>query len=445
MKKIILTALSFCVLMGCDKSDTNEVFAQAVTERIEQAKQELRQELTDAPYGWKVAYFPKNTILGGFAFLMKFNANEVTMLSDAENIIFNQNDIPQETGLYKIKSGQTITLSFTTKNHIHKLAEPLTPNFRGTGYFGEFDFLYFGKEDNRLKFRTQKDGNFVYFEKATEQDWLNFNEINKVYNDFRRKPYLFETFSTNEQGEQKKYRFTMNNRRRFSLVGVNDSQNVGISIHTDGIYFSPEIQIDRKKFGKLQKEENKYVATVEGVTLEIVREIEPEIPIASDDTKDINTKISGFALLVQHLKNNEHTSQEFKKMLSVSEGKDLFMVRIEFIDSQKVRLDVMHNFDGSIHSLQAFFPYEVRDGKLFFGLETDYASTDDELWAADENEDVFLKAMAMIVFIQDRGTEGFFVEKIDDKVEPLDNDVYLLKTSKSEEPQITIPMWGIPI
>lgn len=443
MKKLVLVAISFFVLGACSKSEVNQTFTQPTAQRVKEAQKELQNELINAPYGWKMAYFPKKSILGGFAFLMKFDENQVTMLSDSENIIFNQKNIPQETGLYEIKVGQTILLSFTTKNHIHKLAEPMTPNFRGTGYYGEFEFLYFGKEGDRLKFRTQKEESFVYFEKATEEDWQNFNQINEVYNEFRKKPYLFETIFTNEQGEQKKHRFTMNNRRRFSLAGVNGVQNVGISIMPNSIHFSPEIEIDGKKFGKLLKDGNKYTETIDGTTLEIVREAEPEIPVEADDTKDINTKITGFALLSEHLKNNENTSEEFRKMLTVSDDHDLFMVRLDFIDSERVRLDVMNSFNGSTHTLHAFFPYEVREGKLFFGLDTDYASTNDDIWGADENDAVFIKAMQIIVFFQDQGTEGFYVQKSDEKVEPLDNDLYILKTHK--KPQISIPMWGVPI
>ena len=43
----------------------------------------------------------------------------------------------------------------------------------GVGYEGNFEFIYFGKEGNKLKFKTQRKDTeqFVYFEPATAQDW----------------------------------------------------------------------------------------------------------------------------------------------------------------------------------------------------------------------------------------------------------------------------------
>ena len=84
---------------------------------------------------------------------------------------------------YEIKWGQGTLLSFTTKNYLHELSDA-KKGIPGVGFAGDFEFVYFGKEGNKLKFRTQrkKTEQFVYFEPATAQDWADIETLSKNIN-----------------------------------------------------------------------------------------------------------------------------------------------------------------------------------------------------------------------------------------------------------------------
>ena len=58
------------------------------------------------------------------------------------------------------------------KNYIHELSDAMQGE-QGKGLEGEFEFIYLGKEGNKLKFKTQRQATeqIVYFEPATAQDW----------------------------------------------------------------------------------------------------------------------------------------------------------------------------------------------------------------------------------------------------------------------------------
>lgn len=86
MKKIITVSLITLSLFSCQKNEPDDLFGKSPAERFAQSQNDLRQALTVPSQGWKLSYFTKENIFGGFTFLMKFNANgQVEMVSDIEN------------------------------------------------------------------------------------------------------------------------------------------------------------------------------------------------------------------------------------------------------------------------------------------------------------------------------------------------------------------------
>ena len=56
MKYLLTTAFIALLLASCQKD--HNVFEQSPSERMLQQRIALQKELTEAPYGWKVLYFP---------------------------------------------------------------------------------------------------------------------------------------------------------------------------------------------------------------------------------------------------------------------------------------------------------------------------------------------------------------------------------------------------
>lgn len=150
------------LLCSCEKEN---IFELSPTERATKQMADLRQELTAAPYGWQVTYFPKVDSLlftnpnvhikerdfepkeygyGGHTFFMSFLSDgTVEMQSDEKAAI----DTDKRQSEFEVNQNTVTQLSFTTFTYIHRLV-----NERLNGVA---DFLYAGKDSlGQLHFRT---------------------------------------------------------------------------------------------------------------------------------------------------------------------------------------------------------------------------------------------------------------------------------------------------
>ena len=151
MKKILFVFF-LATFVSCQKNEPEDLFGKTPAERFEQNKNELLTALTASEQGWKLSYFTNSETFGGYTLLMKFDRNgRVEMTSDIGE------EFSSTQSQYTIQEAQGTLLVFSTYNHIHKLADPQNPSdLNGKGLEGEFQFIYYGKEGNKLKFRTQR-------------------------------------------------------------------------------------------------------------------------------------------------------------------------------------------------------------------------------------------------------------------------------------------------
>ncbi len=154
--------LPLLLLAACSSND--DVFDKSPSQRSSESIASLKDELVNAPHGWRVIYFPKTDSLlfsnpseliphsgfrgrygyGGDCFTMKFNAdNTVEMRADYTA----QSVATAQRSEYLVSRNSYTQLSFITYNYLHQLV-----NDR---FAGSSDFLYVGKnEDGELVFRT---------------------------------------------------------------------------------------------------------------------------------------------------------------------------------------------------------------------------------------------------------------------------------------------------
>ena len=174
MKKLIYILAGVLTLSSCQKNEPDDLFGgKTPSQRFEQSQAELRRELAKPENGWKLTYFTNDKKFGGFTFLMKFTPEGLVEMNSDMGLTSSST-----TSKYEIQEGQGTMLVFTTKNYIHELSDSYTHmDLRGKGYEGEFQFIYYGKEGNKLKFRTQRKATeqYVYFEPATAEDWNNIH------------------------------------------------------------------------------------------------------------------------------------------------------------------------------------------------------------------------------------------------------------------------------
>ncbi len=182
---IILTSLS------CSRNEDS--FEDSPAQRTAKHLYDLRKELTEAPYGWRMIYFSKTDSLlfadkdaiietmgdylslygyGGHYFQVKFRENgTLQMLAD-----YNQKSVtqPQES-LFEVKQNSFTQLSFVTYNYLHQLVNEK--------FVGASDFLYVGKDFRKnLIFKTTNSAEvareYIILEKIlTQADWQGSNNI----------------------------------------------------------------------------------------------------------------------------------------------------------------------------------------------------------------------------------------------------------------------------
>lgn len=123
--------LLLLVLAGCGRSDVDLTFDQTPNERMSELQREVKQQLIEAQYGWRV--LSSTLTKGDYGHYMDFDANgekdRVRMVSDINGIT---SGIVRTSG-YRVKLINAPMLSFETYNYIHELADP-DPNVIGGEY-----------------------------------------------------------------------------------------------------------------------------------------------------------------------------------------------------------------------------------------------------------------------------------------------------------------------
>ena len=128
--------LPLLLLAACSSND--DVFDKSPSQRSSESIASLKDELVNAPHGWRVIYFPKTDSLlfsnpseliphsgfrgrygyGGDCFTMKFNAdNTVEMRADYTA----QSVATAQRSEYLVSRNSYTQLSFITYNYLHQL------------------------------------------------------------------------------------------------------------------------------------------------------------------------------------------------------------------------------------------------------------------------------------------------------------------------------------
>lgn len=256
MKKILvnigLVLVGALSIVSCQSDNFDNKFDENPTERTEKRRTELRNNLMSSEYGWKMTYFTDNSQLGGFSYLFKFlDDSNVEMISDFDN---KNGYKPLEPRIseYDILLGNTVGLLFTTDNYIHLLANnsiypSSIPKLKGQGYKGDFEFSYYGSNDEGLDFKSVRKHINVKFEAATAQDWVDFASHSAVMDQLStKKNFVIE----NVNGEVEEYNFTYRKDSRFGFIltpdyySVNVNGGVGFGFAKDHVKISPEIELE---------------------------------------------------------------------------------------------------------------------------------------------------------------------------------------------------------
>jgi len=253
--KYLMVAFLAIHLLGSCASDTEAEpkFDKTPVERLNEQKSELNTALLSSEFGWKAVYFTDDTQLGGYTHLFKFSADgKVQMASDFDD------DTKTYQSTYNIVLGSTVSLLFDTYNRIHLLSDsnsfPPGTALQGKGYLGDFQFLYYGRENEDILFKSNRLVRDIRFVKATAQDWADLPknldmEQNVIGGDNRP---LFRLLETNDGKATHIYEFSFNAATRFAIsksidAGSSDVIDMGVGYNPTGIVVSPAVEVGGQK------------------------------------------------------------------------------------------------------------------------------------------------------------------------------------------------------
>ena len=433
MKKLLYLPIIVLALFACQKNEPDDLFGgKNPSQRFQQNQAELRQELTSPEQGWKLVYYTNEKKFGGFIILMKFTPEGlVTMNSDIGATTSST------TSKYEIKWGQGTMLSFTTKNHIHELSDS-TKGETGVGYEGNFEFIYFGKEGSKLKFKTQRKDTekFVYFEPATAQDWNTIQTLSsnvKTLEDNIDNYYFTVSTTASSTG------YEMNFANRFITITSLDgssTQKASVYATETGIGFKPALTFEGKTFTGLTRDNSTtpptYKTTVDGVTAQMTYSLVPPEAFINDDYRDINTRVVAFILLTNVMKENTRIAQTpfYENVLKVNNTTDFTRIQLVF-QGTKCVVGLAYNFNGTESYYITVFDYELKNKRFY--LKNKVENTLPAQWQAPANGAILQKARSAINYFASIASDGLYVNKLSRSIGNYSNPAYTLQSHNTPE------------
>jgi len=411
MKRLLLLPIIALVLFSCQKNEPDDLFGgKNPSQRFQQNQAELRQELTSPEQGWKFVYYTNDKKFGGFIILMKFTPEGlVTMNSDIGATTSST------TSKYEIKWGQGALLSFTTKNHIHELSDS-TKGETGVGYEGNFEFIYFGKEGNKLKFKTQRSDTeqFVYFEPATAQDWNTIQTLSsnvKTLEDNIDNYYFTVSTTASSTG------YEVNFANRFITVTSLDgssTQKASVYATETGIGFKPALTFEGKTFTGLTRDNSTtpptYKTTVDGVTAQMTYSLVPPEAFINDDYKDMeNIRL----FLIDPAPFRKGTSDSFyNDILKVDDSKEWFVFRVSLQTNGKCQIQVAYEFETNKPSYYLVSTtYELKNKRLYISDNVLSSGYSNAVWNNAENAAIKARATVTAAKFLEIASDGLYIKK----------------------------------
>ena len=422
-KFLLITLLASLALTSCQKNEPEDLFGKNASQRFEDKQAELRHELTSAPNGWRLTYFTNTEYFGGYNVLMKFTNDGLVQMSSDINLENGTSSVT--TSQYQILLGQGTMLSFVSKNHLHILADS-NKGERGKGFYGEFEFLYYGKEGDKLKFKTQRSATeqFVYFEKATPEEWANIGDKWSNFVDIMKDRFHYVVEVTGPEGTEN-YSIGSSRYRKVGFTSLDDPRKevitAGASLLEDGLVFKPAVTFQGKEFTKLTKDTSttppSYKATNGGVTVKLYYRVNPPDSFFGNDYKDFTVGPISAWICSSYFFEHQYTAPYFYNNY-IRVMKEAGSNPANFVnfgigeidrDNNKIHLQVAYKFSGRNEFIYLICPYEVRGNKLYFtGTATE--ATSGSSWNLPANARIKAAALTVLNRFKDLGAGGFRIK-----------------------------------
>lgn len=389
MKKKYYKILALLIIMFSCENNDDSIFNTDPAVRITERNEELFSLLNAEEQGYKGTYFTKNDEFGGFTFYMNFNENEtVSMTSDFDV------DTGIEVSDYKVVTGTTTELIFTTRNHIQKVSNPEITELIGTGFKGTSVFQYFGTEGESLIFKDVRNSNTSIL-KLTPTEFSDFDtesvqlvNVNLLEED-NLLPLpansVFQVLEIDNGDGISKFNFNYDSFRNFvnATITLDDGSvtefNFGVLFEENKMIISPALEFDGETYEEFvfDSVDRSYTSTVNGTKASILFGNEPAFL-----TKDYEEIIAGPETFLYRLElgDNSLTSPGHDNMIAeINVGLGLLGFEIydyamtsdfntdgDCVTSLDVLVSVAGDTSPSFRASYCFKRARVEDRKMFF-------------------------------------------------------------------------------
>lgn len=274
---LLISSLAF-IGIGCETSDTEQLFDKTPNARLEDARQAIYEELQSSAYGWKLVYFPRiideAADTNRFTYLFDFIDNQHVQM-EASN-----HGATRDTSEYDVALGSTLKVRFTTYNFIHELSDAALSSSYGTGgrgAAGDFEFFYYGKDGDDILLRTNRNTTEVRLEKAKAENWGGNKEPlrDSLVKYFQHSNYRLQAYHREEQLNDSLVRINFG-QKELSLFTVSHTDTTQVSSSAigygvNGIIVMPALKIDDMEFYffKWNPNERKLTAVIDDRKVEI--------------------------------------------------------------------------------------------------------------------------------------------------------------------------------
>lgn len=206
MKKIlyVFALVSSLLMAGCSP-ETENLFGESASNRMEEAMANAQKVLVEAPNGWLMKYYPSSLqSYGGYNVLMSFTAEgEVTVSADIAD------PSAKSTSLYRLKEQAGPTLTVDTYNEIfHFFSDPASGvGGVGLGMEGDYEFTIQSATPEEVVMRGKKSGNKIVMTPMPENEtWESY--LTAIAEAEKKANAVVYTYSVNgeEFAAQKSYR-----------------------------------------------------------------------------------------------------------------------------------------------------------------------------------------------------------------------------------------------
>ena len=231
----LLLPMSSCL------KDQADLFDQPSSERLNNYLKGVSDQLSDAPYGWELEYYPGSSY-AGVTFYLDFTDQKVSAVCETN---LNKED----TSTYVLTNDVGAALSFDMYNEVlHYYATPSSSKYQARG--GDFEFQIIGVEDGLITLRGKRSRNICYLRRLTKPGMDHLKAIQEM----DKKLSVAAVAATITGGLVEAYLET--GTRQFSIgrKGASDEEmtNVRYVLTETGIRFAQPFEFQGVTFSELE-------------------------------------------------------------------------------------------------------------------------------------------------------------------------------------------------